>query len=180
MAMPPPMVPAPTTAASLDRDRRRVLGDVGNLGHLALAEEDVDQRLRLIGEQALLEQFGFARQAFVERQPGGGFHRIDGRLRSHQLRCVLRAASRGRCETAGSQLVPSFRADRALRRGRCPTFDLRERDGACQQIACHDLVDDAVLKRVRGADRIAAARTSRPLSRPRPTAAGAAFRPRRE
>ncbi len=55
-----------------------VFRDARNLGHLALAEEDMDERLGLIGEQALLEQLAFALQTLVERELGGGFHRIDG------------------------------------------------------------------------------------------------------
>ena len=52
MAMPPPMVPAPISAADLDLARRRVLGHIGDLADLALGEEQMAQRLRLVGWRA--------------------------------------------------------------------------------------------------------------------------------
>ena len=58
--MPPPIVPAPTTAARRIGMRGVSFGDAGDLGDFALGEEDVDQRLRLVREEALAEQLGFA------------------------------------------------------------------------------------------------------------------------
>ena len=66
--MPPPIVPAPTTAARLMSLRRRVLRDVGHLRRLALGEEQVAQRLRLGRDDAFGEQLALAERAGVEAQ----------------------------------------------------------------------------------------------------------------
>ena len=49
--MPPPMVPAPITAARLISRGCDVLADARDLGGLALGEEDVALRLRLIADR---------------------------------------------------------------------------------------------------------------------------------
>ena len=59
MAMPPPIVPAPTIATDVD-GRRRVRGQARHLGHGALGEERVDERLGLFGPGALEEQLALA------------------------------------------------------------------------------------------------------------------------
>ena len=58
--MPPPIVPAPTTAARLIVLRRRVLRHVGHLGDLALGEEQMAQRLRFGRDDAVGEQLALA------------------------------------------------------------------------------------------------------------------------
>ena len=68
-----------------DRQQRRLLGDAGDLAHLALAEEDVNQRLRLIGEQALRETAPPPLAALGEGQRGGGLDRVD-RLAAARIR----------------------------------------------------------------------------------------------
>ena len=58
--MPPPIVPAPTTAARAIVLRRRVLRHVGDLRGLALGEEQVTQRPRLGRHDAVGEQLALA------------------------------------------------------------------------------------------------------------------------
>ncbi len=67
MAMPPPMVPAPTTAAELIGMGRCFFWNIRNLGHFTLAEEHMDESLRLIGVETIDEQLGFDLAAFLER-----------------------------------------------------------------------------------------------------------------
>src|SRR5580704_5560278 len=56
---------------------------VGDLGYFTLAEERMNKGLGLIREKALAEQFLFHLASFFKREPGGGFHRIDGGKRRH-------------------------------------------------------------------------------------------------
>ena len=53
IAMPPPMVPAPTIATVLIGDRGDVGRHAGNLRHRAFREKRVDERLALLGRDAL-------------------------------------------------------------------------------------------------------------------------------
>ena len=47
-------------------DRRRFFRDVGDLGHFALAEENVDQRLRLVGERHSMNSSRSVLAALIE------------------------------------------------------------------------------------------------------------------
>ena len=67
MAMPPPIVPAPTTAALFTGNDRCVLRHIGNLGDFALAEENVNESLGLIRLQAFEEQLLLSLAALIER-----------------------------------------------------------------------------------------------------------------
>ena len=77
MAMPPPIVPAPITAARAIGRGFVSGGHVRHLRRLALGKEDVALRLRLIAGDELLEQLALAPQPFVERQDDGVAHRLD-------------------------------------------------------------------------------------------------------
>ena len=61
----------------IDRNKRSIFRNVRNLPHFALAEEDVNQRLRLIGEQTFDEKFFLLLAALVERQFRCGFHGVN-------------------------------------------------------------------------------------------------------
>ena len=67
MAMPPPMVPAPTTAAVLISGSCHVLRLARDLGDLALGEEGVAQGLGLVGVLELRKQPPLGLDALVER-----------------------------------------------------------------------------------------------------------------
>ena len=54
--MPPPMVPAPITPTLLDVARLGVLGQAVDLGRLALGEEEISLRRRLLAAHQLHEQ----------------------------------------------------------------------------------------------------------------------------
>ena len=103
--MPPPIVPAPTTAARLISVRRRVLRDVGHLGDLALGEEQMAQRLRFGRDDAVGEQLALAHRAL--RRSGSvsaGFDRVDGgERRAHAL-------ARSSSATRASPRTPRGRA----------------------------------------------------------------------
>ena len=60
-----------------DLARWRVRGNVGNLAHLALTEEHVDQRLRLRRPQTLHEQLRCLGARFLERHLRRRFDRVD-------------------------------------------------------------------------------------------------------
>src|SRR5205085_1866958 len=72
-----------------DGDLRRLFRNVGDLGDFALAEKDVNERLRLFREEALLKELGLATDAFIERQGGCGLHGVDRSLRRHHVALFL-------------------------------------------------------------------------------------------
>ena len=80
MAMPPPMVPAPMTAAFVIGRSRRRLGNVGHLAGRALREEGMAQALRLRRLHELDEQPALDDGAFRERLRRR-FHAFDAALR---------------------------------------------------------------------------------------------------
>ncbi len=81
--------PRPDHRGGIDRNDRSFLRNVRDLGHFALAKEDVDQRLRLVGIEAIDEQLGLDLAAFLERQAGGGFDGVDGSEGSDQIALFL-------------------------------------------------------------------------------------------
>src|SRR5205085_8822735 len=118
--------------------RWRVLRDVGVLGALALGEEEVPQRLRLGGGDALREQLTLALGALIESQLQAGLDRLDDRVRRAQAPggFLQRRAHR----LAG--LEPGFHGVRGV--GDVADLArfllaLRERDRAAQQIPIDDL-----------------------------------------
>ena len=111
--MPPPIVPEPTTAARFTGDYRSFLGNVGNLSHLALSKENMDERFRLIGEKAFGEKFLLSLAAFFERHSGRRLYRVNRCERSFHSPLFL-ADGIARCREncgivrGGSQLCCSF------------------------------------------------------------------------
>ena len=103
------MVPAPTTRDTSIGMISRVFRNVGNLCHFALAEENVDERLGLVGIQTLDEQLGLHLAAFFERKVGGRFHRVNGGERRDQAPLFLADAVAGSREDGRVvRGVPSF------------------------------------------------------------------------
>ena len=143
MAMPPPIVPAPTMPARLDLALRRVGRHVEHLGGLALGEEVVALRRRLRRGQQLHEQLALALHALVERQLDGGLHALDDVPR--RLEAAGAAGDRllGLLEQVG-------RFERRLEIAHAPARrvlgdqHLGMRHGAGQQVALDDGVDDAL------------------------------------
>ena len=141
-----------------DRPRLRSLRDAGDLGRLALGEEDMALRLRLVAGDQLAEQFALAPQAFFKGQHEGVAHRLDAGGR--RLPAAQPAGQRGggRVECAGigprrRQLVVAV-ADAPQR----PVFRQNpagEGDRVRRQIALGERVEDAVGERFGRRDRIA-------------------------
>ena len=110
MLMPPPIVPAPMTAARLNLDDRRVRGETGNPGRSAFGEEEVTQCPGLVPVKQLGEELTLASNAIGERQID---RRFDGAYRRARLQKASATASDRRAErpqAAASQ-------DRMLERG---------------------------------------------------------------
>ena len=141
----------------INRDSRRFFGNVRDFGDFTLAEENVDERLRLIGVETVDKQSGFGLAAFLERQSGGGFDGIDGGQRSDQVALLLAGGFAGggknrRVLLGCAQLLIALASF-----GGGLACDLAgESDGAFQQIAVDQLIHDAGLEGVRGFNRISA------------------------
>jgi hypothetical protein len=75
--------------SGVDRDRRSFFRNVRDLGHFPFAEEDMNERFRLVRVEAIDEQPGLDLAAFVERQAGGGFYGINGRDRRDKVALFL-------------------------------------------------------------------------------------------
>jgi hypothetical protein len=73
-------------ADGLERRNRGVLADAGHLGHGALGEESMDQRLCLRRLGTAGEQLGFTGAALVERQRRRRLDRVDRRVRCGLVR----------------------------------------------------------------------------------------------
>ena len=109
MAMPPPIVPAPTTAADLRECSGVSFGMSGILRDFALGEENMNERFGLLGEEAIEEEFLLGLAAFFEGQFCGSFQRFDGGNRREQTALFLCGASRAEeMIIALSAAVPSF------------------------------------------------------------------------
>jgi hypothetical protein len=65
------------------RDLRDVFRNARDFRDVALAEEDMDQGLGLIGKEAFLKQFRLALYALFEGKLGGGLDGVDGSERRH-------------------------------------------------------------------------------------------------
>ena len=182
--MPPPIVPAPTTAARAIVAGGRVLRHVGNLGGLPLGEEQVAQRLRLGRHDAVGEQLALAPRAGVERH--GAAHASMASTAANGARAPRRGlAERGAHGLAGGDARgaiadPVVRDRGCARRSARRGTRFRERDGAGQQLAVDHGVDDARLPGARGAGPACRRCTSRARAPRRTSAAAAACRRRRE
>ena len=72
----------------------RLFRNIRNLRHFTLAEENVNQSLGLVGEEAFDEEFLLLLAALLERQFCRSFHRINRRQGAINPRCFVRAVSR--------------------------------------------------------------------------------------
>ena len=111
--MPPPIVPAPITRDLLDLARRRVLGDVGDLGGRALGEERVAQRPRLgrlheAEEDLALDLAGLRRTACRREAATASMHLTGAGKFFATALTVLRANCEERLGVRGAR--PSGRA----------------------------------------------------------------------
>ena len=123
----------------------------------------MDQRFGLIGEQALLEQLATrARDAFVEGKLSGRFHGVDGGERRDQIALPLAGGIAGGGENGRDSICasPSFRSNRGCGGAADRPSSRANAMAPGQQIAIDDLIDDAGLQGVRGADGIAGAHIS--------------------
>jgi len=121
------------------------------LSYIAFAEENVDQRLRLIRVQALIEQLDLAAQTLVKRERGRAFDGVDGGERSDQFGTALARAATGSGEDlrAGGELFIAIAGRTWLR------SPLGKPYGAFQQLAFDDLIHDSGITRFTSADRLA-------------------------
>ena len=143
----------------LDRARFRALRHVEHLGGLALGEEQVALRLRLIAGHELHERIALALQAFLERQLERQLHRLDAgvrRLEPARPRGQLggRLVERRRIGLDVGQLVVAIAdANRFLAFG---TDLFRQHNGRLRQVSGGDLVDRAELQGFLSGNRISA------------------------
>ena len=137
------------------RDRGRVFGNIGDFANLALAEEQVNERLRLIGEEAIVEQLS-ARFCSLLR---------TGAWFQPRLRQWRRAERSGRAAFCGSSrgplrkwprwptASPSFSCALAGLRGRLSGNFASESNRTRQQVSIAEPVNDPKLQCLLGADR---------------------------
>src|SRR5262245_8196317 len=140
-----------------DFENFRVFRRVGNLRDFALAEEDVDHRLRLIREKALFEQFGFAGDAFFKREFRRRLDGVDcGYWRHHPARGLLGLSARGFKDGCIGRFIAEFVVALARLRRLFAAGDLfaQESDRALQQISLDNSVNDSKPKGFFRADRI--------------------------
>ncbi len=143
---------------ALDIARLCALGHAGDLCGLALAEERIALRLRLVRRHQLEESLALLLQSFIERQVDRGTDRVGGGERRFQPAGLLgqgcnrvgedRAVGLGGRELA---VVVAQLAQRALLRQHLAGKGL-----AAGGRTFDDLLDQAMLERLGGADRIAA------------------------
>ena len=161
--------------------RRRVLGDVGNLGGCALGEESVAQRARFRRLHELDEQLALEPQALVERHRDGRRDRVDalerrGKAAASAAPTVLRANWKKRF---GIRVV-----DRRCRAPACSGRCCRRDLAANASAPCSRSPSTICVEQCRAAEAFATARWRRRRScsappRRRSRAAAAACRRRR-
>ena len=126
------------------RKQRRAFRNVRNLGDFAFTEEGVNHRFRLIGEEAFLKEFAFARTAFKEGQLRRGFNRINRSNRSHHPACsFFSLCFRRRKNRRVRGFVAELFVFVACLHDGLIKHRTRERFGTFQQIAFDNLVNDA-------------------------------------
>ena len=142
----------------LDIARLCPLGNAGDLGGFALGEEGVTLRLRLVAGHQLEEALALLLQPLVERQVDGRADRVGGGKRRFQPARLLgqggdRAGEDRAVGLGGGELgiVVAQLAQRALLRQHLAGKGLAAGGGPFD-----DFLDQAVLERLGGADRIAA------------------------
>jgi hypothetical protein len=140
-----------------NRERRRLGGDVGHLGGLALGEENMTQRRGLGRRDRLFEKLTFALQAGVE---GELYRRLDGldapRPGSPAAR-LCRRVLRGLLEEPRFDLaLVDMRREVSNARQRALGRDaLGKGNRSRQKVALHDLVDETEGLGFGGADGVA-------------------------
>ena len=140
-----------------DGPYRRVGADIGNLRRLALGEKDMAQRLRLRAGHELGRDLALLLDAVGEGQGRRRFERVDDLYRrdlaarpgGDGLALLGEKGGVGAAELVGA--LADLPALCAAGNG----DGLGELDRALEQVALHDLVDQADLLRLRGGDRIA-------------------------
>src|SRR5437762_3425651 len=142
-----------------DLRRRRLRGHVGNLGRLALGEEEVTLGFRLRRVERLDEELSLPRQSLVEGQAHRRFHRPDACLRRLEAARLARHRFAELAEdlglaARGSDLVAEIAhlAQRPL----LVDHALGECDGSRGEITVDDLVHQAQPLRLLAADGITA------------------------
>ena len=156
--MPPPIVPAPITPTLLDVARLGVLGDVLDLGRLALGEEEILLRARLGAAHQLHEQLALVDDALGIGLGDRRLDRLDvrlGRLEAAELAGIGLAefVEDRRVGARFGELVVALR--RFGQRADVAHF-LGIGDRMLQQVALDDAVDQADVVGLLGADRRAA------------------------
>jgi signal transduction histidine kinase/CheY-like chemotaxis protein len=138
---------------------RRVGRDVGDLGRLALGEEKVALGLGLRRDQQLLEQLALPGQALVEGQVDGGLDGLDAGLRGPEAprlpgdRLPELAEDLGLAAGGGDLLVEVAGLAQRSSLGHHP---VGERHRPRDQVALHQLVEEAQAVRLRASDGVAA------------------------
>ena len=135
--MPPPIVPAPTTAARAIGRVGVSLGHVRNLAGLTLGEEQVAHRLRLGRQDAVGEQLDFTSRARVEIH---GDARLDGVNRREWRAGATRGLGERRANGLAGGHAGGAIGDSVLEIAGAPALPRRgtrsgESNGAVQQIA---------------------------------------------
>ncbi len=133
-------------------------GTPGDLGRFALGEERVALRLRLIARHQLEEALAFLLQPFIERQVDGGADRVGGGERRFQ---PARPLGQGRDRVGEDRAVGLGRRKLAVVVAQLAQRTLLGQHLAGKRLAAgggtfDDFLDQAVLERFAGADRIAA------------------------
>ena len=156
--MPPPMVPAPMMATLLDLARLGVGGNAGHLRGLALGEERVALRLRLIAGHQLDELLALEGNAFLERALQRLLDALGAGERRDQAAVALVGGSRSlgedlRIGLGGGEL--GVVVAHALQRAFLGQHLLGESHAGIRRIALEQVVDEADLHALVALDRIA-------------------------
>ena len=92
----------------------------------------------------MLKQLGFALDAFVKGQLGGGLDGIDGGQRRDQVALLFARCFTGRGDDRSIGLfIPELAVEIARTARKCADLGSRECDRAWQKIAFDNLIDDA-------------------------------------
>ncbi len=136
-----------------DRARPGSLRNAGHPSGLALGEENVALRLRLITGDELAKQLSFALQPLLKGHGDGIAHRLDAGGRRFAAAQSPGQRLGGIGKALRYELV--FAVAHALERSPFGHDAAGESDRTRREIAFDDFVDDAVRKRLAGLDRIA-------------------------
>src|SRR6266702_5040747 len=134
----------------------RLLGDIRDLGNFSFTEENVNEGSGLIREKTFEKKFLLFLTALFKRQFRRGFHGVDGGERGHHPALLLArgfpsGGENGSVLLRSAELVVAFPR---FRRGLSRNF-ARERDGAGQEVAINQTVENSRLQGVLRLDGIA-------------------------